>query len=84
MPLEGRGFESHPLRHLSRIKILTRLKIPEFSGIFTIQKVERNYKKRMLTLGYFTTLVGVEPSHELVSSPLKVEIQANIDFISKK
>ena len=38
----------------------------------------------MLTLGYFTTLVGVEPSHELVSSPLKVEIQANIGFVDKK
>ena len=38
----------------------------------------------MLTLGYFTTLVGVEPSHELVSSPLKVEIQANIGFVKKK
>ena len=38
----------------------------------------------MLTLGYFTTLVGVEPSHELVSSPLKVEIQANLNFLGKK
>ena len=38
----------------------------------------------MLTLGYFTTLVGVESSHELVSSSLKVEIQANTVFLGKK
>ena len=36
-----------------------------------------------MTLGHFRFLAGFELSKEQIQSPPKVEIQANLDFISK-
>ncbi len=37
-----------------------------------------------MTLGYFRPLAGFELSKEQIQSPLKVEIQVNLDFLGKK